>query len=130
MLVLCGVAAAACVWAATVVAAGPTPAATGAGDTPVDASSIARGGEVEPLAPTAAAACGARLEPVSATSTRPAWSADRAVIVRAPGVTVPSVVGLALEAASAGGSEAWPSPLTEPWLTEVEGGVLTSTPPG
>ena len=77
------------------------------------ASSVARGGEVEPLAPTAAAACEARLEPVSAASTRLEWSPDRAVIVRAPGATVPSVIGLALEAASAGGSEAWPSPLTD-----------------
>jgi hypothetical protein len=130
VFVLCGVAAAASVWAATDVAPGPTPTATVAGELPLEASTVARGGEVEPLAPTVAAACGARLEPVSAASTRLEWSPDRGVIVRAPGTTVPSEIGLALEAASPGGSETWPSPLTERWSTEAEGGVLASTPPG
>src|SRR5947209_2464832 len=101
VLVLGGVTAAAGVWAATVVAPGATPTATGAGELPVEASSVARGGEVEPPAPTAPAACGARLEPVSAASTRLERSADRAVIDRAPGATVPRETGLALEAASA-----------------------------
>jgi len=112
--VLCGVAAAATVWAATDDAPGATPTATGAGELPVEASSVARGGEVEPPAPTAPAACGARLEAVSAASTRLERSPDRAVIDRAPGATVPSEIGLALEAASPGGSEAWLSPLTVP----------------
>src|SRR5947199_10841971 len=61
-LVLWGVAAAASVWAATLVAPGATPAATGAGETPVDASSVVRGVEPEPLAPTAAAVCDVRVE--------------------------------------------------------------------
>ena len=126
MLMLCGGASAASVWAATDVAGGATPTATGAGELPVDASSVARGGEVEPLA----AASGDRLEPISAASTRLEWSPDRAEIVRAPGATVPSEIGLALEAASAGGSEAWLSPLTVLWVTELVDGVLASTPPG
>jgi hypothetical protein len=127
-LVLWGVAAAASVWAAALVAPGATPAATGAGETPVGASSVVRGGEAEPVAPTTAAVCDVRVEPVSAASTRLEWSPDRVVIVRAPGATVPRVIGLALEAASAGGSEAWPSPLTDPWVTDLDDGVLASTP--
>jgi hypothetical protein len=127
-LVLWGVAAAASVWAATLVAPGATPTATGAGETPIGASPVVRGGEVEPLAPTAAAVCDVRVGPVSAASTRLEWSPDRVVIVRAPGAPVPSVSGLALEAASAGGPEAWPSPLTDPRVTELDDGVLASTP--
>jgi hypothetical protein len=127
MLTVGGVVVAASVWAATVVGAGATPAATSDCEAPVAESRVARGGEVEPLAPTAAAASPARAELVSDPSSRPEWSPKRGVIDRAPAATVPGPIGLALEAASAGGSEAWPSPLTEPWLPEPDDGMLAST---
>jgi hypothetical protein len=103
---------------------------TGAGETAVDESSVARGGEVEPLIPTTPADCEVRLEPVSAASTRLEWSPKRGVIVRGAEAALPREIGLALEPASAGGSEGWPTPLIEPWATEFDEGVLAFTPLG